>query len=264
MDNWQDRSVLLTLLSASGIQGYPQRVIYLVDLKPFGTILKFPPVGVSVSKNIGWKHTFCLPSFYCIFCALDDSFVLFRFNFVPLMLFAPLCHGQCSPRVPLLVSSFANQPPIIHPHSPLPQAPNFHINLSQIWKIVTFRQLEQSDRFSGLPDLPPPLLDAENAKYSRFRLKQGCQPSCGKFDKFPHNPTISVPNSGCKHWGCLSHQLVASVASSLQIYPPVIDWYSRNWNSGCKGCSGVFKGGKICPAPAQSADRMIWPIFLAI
>ena len=118
MDNWQDRSVLLTLLSASGIQGYPQRVIYLVDLKPFGTILKFPPVGVSVSKNIGWKHTFCLPSFYCIFCALDDSFVLFRFNFVPLMLFAPLCHGQCSPRVPLLVSSFANQPPIIHPHPP--------------------------------------------------------------------------------------------------------------------------------------------------
>ena len=119
MDNWQDRSVLLTLLSASGIQGYPQRVIYLVDLKPFGTILKFPPVGVSVSKNIGWKHTFCLPSFYCIFCALDDSFVLFRFNFVPLMLFAPLCHGQCSPRVPLLVSSFANQPPIIHFPPPL-------------------------------------------------------------------------------------------------------------------------------------------------
>ena len=71
-------------------------------------------------------------------------------------------------------------------------------------------------------------------------------------------------SSNPRLWGCLSHQLVASVASLLQIYPPVIDWYSRNWNSGCKGCSGVFKGGKICPAPAQSADRMIWPIFPAI
>ena len=69
-----------------------------------------------------WMKTYILSSFYCIFGALADSFVLFRFNFVPLMLFAPLCHGQCSPRVPLLVSSFANQPPIIHPpHPPPPQ-----------------------------------------------------------------------------------------------------------------------------------------------
>ena len=217
--------------------------------------------------------TYILSSFYCIFCALADSFVLFRFNFVPLMLFAPLCHGQCSPRVPLLVSSFANQPPIIHPPHPPTSSEfpyKFELNLENChvqttgakWQVFWLAR-------SPSPPRPPWFARCWNAKYSRFRLKQGCQPSCGKFDKFPHNPTISVPNSGCKHWGCLSHQLIARVASFFQVcvkitFPPLIDWCSSNWNSGCKGCSGVFKGGKICPAPAQSADRMIWPIFPAI
>ena len=68
--------------------------------------------------------------------AAVNSFVPFRFNFVTLILFCPLCHPNAPSPLPLPVSSFAKP---AHNSSPPPPAQKFRLNLENchIWKQTT-------------------------------------------------------------------------------------------------------------------------------